>query len=292
MSQSIRPRRSALFVPADNQRALNKINPQLSADCIIIDMEDAVSVANKTSSREMLHKIMADIDTGGRQLLLRINSSGSFEYMQDVAVAASLPIDAVVLPKVEEAEQVQQLANSLPEDMRVWAMIETAKGVLNAANICRAHLKLEAMMVGTQDLGLDLQLRDNGSGSEIIEHCLLQCLLAARAGGLVAIDSVCPDFKNLDPLREQCRRAVGRGYDGKAAIHPAQLLPINACFSPNTGELGQAQAVIKAWNRANEEGKSVANLNGRMIEHLHVSQARMLLARAKEIAKLHGTPDV
>jgi len=287
MSQSTRPRRSVLFVPADNQRALQKINPQLAADCIVIDLEDAVSNDNKGPARAALLQQVAQMDTGGRELLLRINSSDSVDYLEDVALAASLAIDAVVLPKVEHPEQVQQLAQALPADKKVWAMIETARGVINADAICSAHPKLAAMMMGTQDLGLDLQLRPGVNSSQIIEHCLMQCVLAARAAGIAAIDAVCPEFNDLEPLREQCRGAVARGYDGKSAIHPKQLMSINASFSPDPAQLDHAHAIMGAWQEAKAQGLSVAKLDGRMIEELHATQASLILQQAVAIANLH-----
>lgn len=288
MNQPIRPRRSALFIPADKPRALQKITPQLAADCIIIDLEDAVSADNKDAAREALPELLSQIDTGERELLLRINASDTADYMSDVALATYLPIDAVVLPKVEEPEQVQQLADAMPQNTRVWAMIETARGVLNAAAICSAHAKLDAMLVGTQDLGADLQLRPQSHSTETIDHCLIHCLLAARAAGVAAIDAVCPEFKDLTLLREQCHKAVAFGYDGKSAIHPAQLPTINARFSPEPAQLEQAQAIVEAWQQASAQGLSVASLNGRMIEHLHATQASAFLARAEAIQKLHG----
>lgn len=285
MADNYSPRRSALFVPADNARALKKIGPKLPADCFIIDLEDAVSLANKSAARAALGPMLSNLDTGGRELLLRINASDSFDYIEDLALAATLPISAVVLPKVESPAQVQQLAQSLHPDQCVWAMIETAKGVLQAEAICESHPKLDAVMVGTQDLGLDLQLPPGAGRSPIIEHCLMQCLLAAKAAGIAAIDSVCPDFKNLETLSQECRDAAARGFNGKAAIHPAQLLPINACFSPELLQLDRARAICDAWRVAEEQGLSVASLDGRMIEHLHFIQAESLLNRARAIEK-------
>lgn len=292
MPSSTRPRRSCLFIPADNQRALQKINAQLPADCIVIDLEDSVSQENKAPARAALPEFVANVDTGGRELLLRINCSDSFDYIEDLALAATLAIDAVVLPKVEQAEQIQQLAQALPGDKQVWAMIETARGVTRADAICSSHPKLAAMMVGTQDLGLDLQLRLGAQSSAIIDHCLIQCVLAARAAGIAAIDAVCPEFKDLDPLRAQCRSAVDKGFDGKAAIHPAQLLPINASFSPEPGQLDQARAILDAWQTACDQGLSITKLDGRMIEELHATQASLLLQRAAAIQQLHGEVSV
>ncbi|MGB0867817.1 MAG: HpcH/HpaI aldolase/citrate lyase family protein, partial [Granulosicoccaceae bacterium] len=242
-----RPRRSALFVPADNQRALQKIGPSMAADCVIIDLEDAVAKAKKAEARQRLPALLSELDTGGRELLIRVNATDDADHEPDLALVANLPVDGVVLPKVEQPTQVQALAKALPDHIRLWAMIETAQGVLSAAAICQAHSKLDAMMVGTQDLALDLKLQPNTSSSQMIDHCLMQCVLAARAAGMCAIDAVCPDFKDLDPLRIQCRKAVNLGYDGKSAIHPAQLEIINQSFSPSDEELNQARAIVHAW---------------------------------------------
>ena len=289
MTQQPRPRRSVLFVPADNQRALQKITPNLAADCVIIDLEDAVSQANKASARAALPQVLADIDTGGRELLLRINACDDANYALDIALVASLTIDAVVLPKVEHAEQIEALAQALPDKVGIWAMVETARGVLNASSICDAHPKLEGLMVGTQDLGLDLKLPPGAKAGEMIDHCLMQCLIAARAAGLAAVDAVCPEFKDLGPLREQCDKAVSRGFDGKSAIHPAQLAIINDRFSPDQAQLDEAKAIVAAWDDAEAQGLSVATHNGRMIEGLHAVQARHLLAQADAISALHSS---
>lgn len=289
MTQPLRPRRSALFIPADNQRALQKITPSLAADCVIVDLEDAVSQANKASARTALLQFLAEIDTGGRELLLRINACDDANYALDIALVASLTIDAVVLPKVEHAEQIQALAQALPNNVGIWAMVETARGVLNVSSICDAHPKLSGLMVGTQDLGLDLKLPPGAKSGEMIDHCLMQCLIAARAGGLAVIDAVCPEFKDLGPLREQCDKAVSRGFDGKSAIHPAQLAIINDSFSPDGAQLDKATAIMAAWDDAEAQGLSVATLNGRMIEGLHAVQARQLLAQAEAISALHSS---
>ena len=288
MTQPPRPRRSVLFVPADNQRALQKITPSLAADCVIIDLEDAVSQANKASARAALPQLLAELDTGGRELLLRINACDDANYALDISLVASLAIDAVVLPKVEHAEQIAALAQALPDNVGIWAMVETARGVLNAPSICDAHPKLEGLMVGTQDLGLDLQLPPGAKSGEMIDHCLMQCLIAARAAGLAIVDAVCPEFKDLGPLREQCDKAVSRGFDGKSAIHPAQLAIINDCFSPDREQLDEAKAIVAAWDDAEAQGLSVATHHGRMIEGLHAVQARQLLAQADAISALHS----
>lgn len=288
MNAPTRPRRSALFIPADNPRALQKIGPALAADCVIVDLEDAVSRANKAGARAALPALLAQIDRGGRELLLRVNAVDDPEHAADLALLPELDIDAVVLPKVEHAEQVRRLAQALPETVGVWAMVETALGVLEAREICAAHPRLQALMVGTQDLALDLQLQPNARTGAMIDHCLMQCVLAARAAGICAIDAVCPQFKDLEPLRWQCEQAVGFGFDGKSAIHPAQLALINDAFSADEAQLAQARAIVQAFEQAEAEGLSVANLDGRMIESLHAVQARQLLARAEAIAALHA----
>jgi len=287
MSQPIRPRRSTLFIPADNHRALRKITPALAADCIIIDLEDAVSPSNKAGARAELAQVLADVDTGGRELLLRINAPDTEDYPLDVALISQLSIDGVVLPKVEQASDVQELASVLDDSLSIWVMLETARGVLAAPAICDAHQSIAGLMVGTQDLGLDLRLAPGAGDSDIIEHCLMQCALAARAAGIAIIDAVCPDFKDLDPLKHQCQQAISRGFDGKAAIHPAQLQIINDAFSPKAEQLEQARGLLAAWEQSQQAGDSLATYNGRMIEALHAEQAQQLLDKAKAIDTLH-----
>ena len=280
-----RPYRSVLYIPAANQRAMDKART-LAADAIIFDLEDAVAPAEKPGARELLRAALAQ-DYGGRARILRINGFDTGWGRDDAAFAAGLGAraDAVLVPKVSRPEDLDAVA-AITGDTPLWAMMETALGMLNAAAIA-AHPRLQGMVMGTNDLAKELGSRHRADRLGM-QAGLGLCLLAARAHGLVIVDGVFNAFKDEDGLRAECEQGRDMGFDGKTLIHPAQLDIANAAFAPTEAEIDLSRRQIAAFDAAIAEGKAVAVVDGRIVENLHVETARKTLARADAIAALAG----
>lgn len=280
-----RPYRSVLYIPAANQRAMDKART-LAADAIIFDLEDAVAPAEKPGARELLRAALAQ-DYGGRARILRINGFDTEWGRDDAAFAAGLGAraDAVLVPKVSRPEDLDAVA-VITGDTPLWAMMETALGMLNAAAIA-AHPRLQGMVMGTNDLAKELGSRHRPDRLGM-QAGLGLCLLAARAHGLVIVDGVFNAFKDEDGLRAECEQGRDMGFDGKTLIHPAQLDIANAAFAPTEAEIDLSRRQIAAFDAAIAEGKAVAVVDGRIVENLHVETARKTLARADAIAALAG----
>lgn len=280
-----RPYRSVLYIPAANQRAMDKART-LAADAIIFDLEDAVAPAEKPGARELLRAALAQ-DYGGRARILRINGFDTEWGRDDAAFAAGLGAraDAVLVPKVSRPEDLDAVA-VITGDTPLWAMMETALGMLNAAAIA-AHPRLQGMVMGTNDLAKELGSRHRPDRLGM-QAGLGLCLLAARAHGRVIVDGVFNAFKDEDGLRAECEQGRDMGFDGKTLIHPAQLDIANAAFAPTEAEIDLSRRQIEAFDAAIAEGKAVAVVDGRIVENLHVETARKTLARADAIAALAG----
>ncbi|HHY01695.1 MAG TPA: CoA ester lyase [Paracoccus sp.] len=280
-----RPYRSVLYIPAANQRAMDKART-LAADAIIFDLEDAVAPAEKPGARELLRAALAQ-DYGGRARILRINGFDTEWGRDDAAFAAGLGAraDAVLVPKVSRPEDLDAVA-AITGDTPLWAMMETALGMLNAAAIA-AHPRLQGMVMGTNDLAKELGSRHRADRLGM-QAGLGLCLLAARAHGRVIVDGVFNAFKDEDGLRAECEQGRDMGFDGKTLIHPAQLDIANAAFAPTEAEIDLSRRQIEAFDAAIAEGKAVAVVDGRIVENLHVETARKTLARADAIAALAG----
>ena len=262
MDQTARPFRSVLYIPASKERALEKART-LPVDAIIFDLEDAVAVEEKPAARATLAEALARGGYGPRMKIVRINGLDTDWGADDARAAAGMGCDAILLPKVESADQVQALANRIG-DTPIWAMMETPRGMLNATQIA-AHPRPDRlpMMAG---LGL--------------------CLLAAKAEGIPIVDGVYNAFKDEDGLRAECDQGRDMGFDGKTLIHPAQIATANAAFAPSEAEIDLARRQIAAFEQAEAEGQGVAVVDGRIVENLHVATARATLAKADMIARL------
>lgn len=280
-----RPYRSVLYIPAANQRAMDKART-LAADAIIFDLEDAVAPAEKPGARDLLRAALAQ-DYGGRARIVRINGFDTEWGRDDATFAAGLGdrADAVLVPKVGRPEDLDAVA-AITGDTPLWAMMETALGMLNAAAIA-AHPRLQGMVMGTNDLAKELGSR-NRPDRLGMQAGLGLCLLAARAHGRVIVDGVFNAFKDEDGLRAECEQGRDMGFDGKTLIHPAQLDIANAAFAPTEAEIDLSRRQIAAYEAAIAEGKAVAVVDGRIVENLHVETARKTLARADAIAALAG----
>ncbi|MDR7033823.1 CoA ester lyase [Mesorhizobium sp. BE184] len=290
MTQTYRPRRSVLYVPATNDKALAKI-ATLACDAVVIDLEDAVAPQDKAAAREKLGAIFANRPGKRCEMIIRVNALASEWGSDDLAAAAACEPDGILLPKVDTARDIIEAGDVLddafaPESVRLWAMIETPKALLNIGAIAELGRdpasRLACFVAGTNDLAKEtgvLALPDR----RYMVPWLMQILLAARAGGLDVVDGVFNDFRDADGLARECAEAVAMGFDGKSVIHPAQIEAVNKSFSPSEVALTEARAIRDAFARPENAGKGVIGLDGRMVERLHLAQAERLLAKAGSI---------
>ena len=280
-----RPYRSVLYIPAANQRAMEKAQG-LQADAIIFDLEDAVAPGEKAAARQALATALAN-DYGPRAKIVRINGLAT-EWGQDDARACAKDLaslaDAVLIPKVDSAADLDRIAALIP-DLPLWAMMETPLGMLNAAEIA-AHPRLEGMVMGTNDLAKELNSRFRANRLPM-QAGLGLCLLAAKAHGKIIVDGVFNAFKDEEGLRVECDQGRDMGFDGKTLIHPAQLAVANEAFAPTEAEIDLARRQIEAFDAATAEGKGVAIVDGKIVENLHVETARKTLDRAQAIAAMN-----
>lgn len=284
-----RPRRSALFMPGSNARALQKAKT-LAADVLIFDFEDAVAPGAKARAREQVIDAVNNGGFGARELVVRVNALGTPGFVDDIAAVAGLTVDAVLVAKVESAAQINAALAALDAagaaaTRRIWAMVETPRGVLAIADIAAASERLACMVLGTADLAKALRARPGPGRSELLPALSL-CVLAARAHGLDILDGVHLDLDDDAGLRAACAQARAMGFDGKTLIHPKQIEASNEAFAPSTEELSHAEAIVKAWREERRPEQGVLVVQGRMVEHLHVQEAERTLAMAKAIAAL------
>ena len=286
----IRPRRSLLFMPGANLRALEKAR-ELPAGGLIFDLEDAVAPDAKPAARDAAAEALAQGGYGKRELVLRVNGLDTEWGNDDLRAAARMPLDAVLLPKVETAERVRETVTALdragaPADLVIWCMIETPRGVLAAAEIAAAP-RVAALVMGTSDLTKDLGALTLPDRLPLLTSLQL-VLLAARAHGLTALDGVHLDLADEAGFAAVCAQGRALGFDGKTLIHPKQIAPANTAFAPSMEEVAQARKIIAAHEEALAAGKGIVVLDGRLVENLHVDAARRMLALADAIAELEA----
>ena len=277
-----RPLRSVLYIPASKPRALDKARG-LGVDAIIFDLEDAVSVDEKTASRMILAEALNAGGYGARMKIIRINAFGTPWGLDDAQAAVSMGADAILLPKVSALADLDALAQ-ITGDVPLWAMMETPLGMLNVASIA-SHPKLQGMVMGTNDLAKELQTRHRTDRLPL-QTSLGLCLLAAKAHGLAIVDGVYNAFKDDEGLKIECEQGRDMGFDGKTLIHPAQIDVTNAAFSPTDKEVELARRQIDAFQAAEAAGQGVAVVDGKIVENLHVATARDTLAKVDAIAAL------
>jgi citrate lyase subunit beta/citryl-CoA lyase len=282
----VRPRRSVLYMPASNARALEKARG-LDADALILDLEDAVAPGAKEEARALALAALRAGGYGRRELALRVNGAGTPWGAADLAAAARSGAHAVVLPKVESAEAVRAADAELrghgaPGELALWVMVETPRGVLRVAEIAGATPRLACLVMGTSDLVKDLRARHTPGRLEVLTSLSLT-VLAARAHGLAALDGVHLDLADEAGFEAACRQGLDLGFDGKTLIHPKTIAVANRVFTPGAEELARARRIIEAHEAAAAAGKGVAVLDGRLVESLHVEDARRLLALAAAI---------
>ena len=287
----IRPRRSLLYMPGSNPRALDKAR-SLPADGLILDMEDSVSPDAKQLARE---QIVAALDEGGyghRELMVRINALTTEWGLDDIKAICAAPVapDAVLIPKPSTAADVVEAitafeAAGCPDSVDMWIRAETPLCILNIAEVASAHPRLKGMVLGTSDLSKDTRVRHTPDRLGFIAALNL-CVYAARANGLDVIDGVQLDLENDELLRLSCEQGRDLGFDGKSLIHPNQIAAANSAFAPDAQEIAGARDIIAAFEEAQAQGKGVVVVKGRLVENLHVEEARRLLELADAVDSL------
>ena len=287
MSDTLRPRRSALYMPGANERALEKAKG-IPADALILDLEDAVAPDAKEEARVRVCAAASSGEYGSKEIVIRVNGIGTQWHDADIAAAADAAPDAVLVPKVNSAAEVAALVDALekggaPVSTKLWAMLETPVAVTDAVAICTASERLTVLVLGTNDLAKELQAIAR-PGRAALQYGLQACVLAARQAGKVILDGVYNDIKDEAGFLAECQQGREMGFDGKTLIHPSQLEPCNDVFAPGEAEIESAREIIAAFTEATAAGKGVVTVNGRMIENLHVDNARRILALADAIA--------
>ena len=287
---TLRPYRSVLYIPGSRARALDKAR-SMPVDSIIFDLEDAVALEEKASARATLVAHLAQGGYGVRSQIIRINGLDTAWGAQDLAAISEVRPEAVLLPKVDNAQMISELGAMMDqhegfENTQIWAMMETPRGILNAAEIADAP-RMGGMVMGTNDLAKDLNTRFDPARAPLIA-ALSQCVLAAKAAGIVIVDGVYNAFKDDEGLQIEAGQGRDMGFDGKTLIHPAQVAIANAVFAPSDAEIDLSKRQIAAFETATAEGLGVAVVDGKIVENLHIETARATLAKAAMIAKLEG----
>ncbi|WP_307848105.1 CoA ester lyase [Gordonia sp. SCSIO 19800] len=288
-TETKRPRRSALYVPGDNLRAMEKAQ-SLPADVIILDLEDAVAPDRKAEARRRIVETVDERVFAPREVIVRINALGTEWHDDDLRAVAGSAAAGVLVPKVSSADEVRQLAESLDVysdrgDLELWAMIETPTAVLHTEDIASASERLTTLVIGTNDLlnGLRAQERaDRGT----VSAALQLGLLGARSAGKDILDGVFNAIRDDEGFRAEATQGRALGFDGKTVIHPSQIEPANAIFGPSESDVERARETVAHFEQALADGKSVAVVEGRMIEELHVQESRRILDLAEAINEL------
>jgi len=288
---TIRPRRSVLYMPGSNARAIEKAR-SLPADAIILDLEDSVAPQSKAMARQQVADAVKAGGFGPREVVVRINGLDTQWWLDDLSAIAHAKPDAILLPKVSSPDQFDHIIERLIDigaihELRVWAMMETPLAMLHADRIAAAALdpeiRLTAFVMGTNDLAKDTRTRILPGRAAMLPW-LMTCVAAARAYGVEIIDGVYNDLGNAEGFAQECAQARDLGFDGKTLINPNQIEPCNAAFSPDAAEVAQARAIIAAFDLPENQGKGVVALDGRMVERLHADMARRTVAIAEAIA--------
>ena len=287
----IRPRRSLLFMPGSNARALEKART-LAADGIILDLEDSVAPDAKAAARDQVAAAVTARGFGHREVIVRVNGLDMPWTADDLTAAAAAAPDGILIPKISNAEQLQLIAGRLlsmhtDKRVRIWAMIETPTAIFNvrqiAAAVTDAETRLAGFVMGTNDLAKETRARQLPGRAPMVSW-LTTCVLGAREYGIDILDGVYNDISNTQGFAQECAQARDFGFDGKTLIHPNQIEACNAAFSPTEDEVTQARKMIAAFDRPENRGKGVVQIDGRMVERMHAEMARRTVAIAETIA--------
>lgn len=285
---TFRPRRSVLYMPSSNERALEKAKA-IACDAIIFDLEDAVAPDAKVGARDSACAAVQSGEYGRRELIIRVNGIDTEWHADDIAAASKAGPDVILVPKVNSAEEVHALVAAMeaagaPEHTTLWAMVETPIGMLNALSIAQASPRVTGFVMGTNDLVKELYA-EHVPGRQPVITGLGLALLAARAAGIVIIDGVYNDVKNIEGFLAECEQGRQMGFDGKTLIHPGQVEGANQAFAPSEDAVENARGLIEAWDNRTT---GVVTYNGRMVESLHVESAQRTLSIHEAIAALQG----
>lgn len=283
---ALRPRRSVLYMPGANERALEKAKA-LEVDALILDLEDSVSPDSKIEARERVCAAARSGEYGYRELVIRTNGLDTEWHGDDIAAASKAGPDGILVPKVNSADEIRQIEAALvaagaPESTRIWAMIETPTAIRNVYEIASASDRLAVLVMGNNDLVAELHAVHAPDRAPILTS-LSQALLGAREAGKVILDGVYNDVKNAEGFEAEAEQGRDFGFDGKTIIHPTQIEPANRIFAPSQEAIEHAREIIAAFEEATAAGKGVVTVNGRMIENLHVRDAERILAFAETI---------
>lgn len=281
----MQPRRSILYMPGANARAMEKAKG-LDCDSIIFDLEDAVAPDAKDSARLQVLAALSAGDYGHRELVVRCNGLDTPWGADDLAAFANQSVAALVFPKIESADQVQQIDAGLSaqaSDIPVWIMIETPTAIVDLETFA-GHSRVTALVMGTSDLVKELRATHSQSRSNL-DYALQRCVMVARHFKKEIFDGVHLDFKNLESLAVVCEQGAAMGFDGKTLIHPGQIETANTAFGFTAQAVSHAYAVLEVWQQALSEGRGVAVLDGQLIENLHAQQAQRIVAYSQALER-------
>ena len=289
----IRPRRSVLYMPGSNARALEKART-IAADALILDLEDAVAPDAKAAARGMIAEAIAAQGFGKREVLIRINALDSPWWIDDIAMAGKARPDGILVPKVSSVEDLSAIADRLGDigadmSIKVWAMIETARAVLHAEELAAASqdagMRLAGFVFGPNDISRETRIRMQ-PGRAAMLPMITHCILASRLHGLEMLDGPYGDIGNPSGFAEECAQGRDLGFDGKTLIHPGQIDACNAIFTPPSEEVAQARKIIAAFEQPENAARGVIQLDGRMVERLHADMAKRTIAMHDAIAAM------
>jgi citrate lyase subunit beta / citryl-CoA lyase len=290
---NIRPRRSALYMPGANARAMEKAKT-LPCDAVILDLEDAVAPDAKAAAREQVMTAVTARGFGAREVIVRINGLDTAWWLEDVAAAAKAHPDGILVPKVSEPAHLETVASRLIDiaadhKIHVWAMIETPLAIINAAEIAAMardrEIRLAGFVMGTNDLAKETRAKQVPGRGPMLSW-LATAVLAAHAHGIDVLDGVYNDIADAEGFRRECAQGRDMGFDGKTLVHPSQIAPCNAAFSPSDDEIAQARRIIAVFELPENHARGVVQMDGRMIERMHADIARRTVALADGIAAL------
>jgi citrate lyase subunit beta / citryl-CoA lyase len=291
----IRPRRSLLFMPGSNARALEKAR-NLPADGLILDLEDSVAPEAKAKAREQIAQAVTARGFGKREILIRTNGLDTPWWADDVAMAGAVEPDGILVPKVSSVQDLDKISSRLKEigagtKVKVWAMIETARAVLDADRLAASagdpRTRLAGFVFGPNDISRETRIKMRPGRSTMIPM-IINCVLAAHAHGLDMLDGPYSDIGNLDGFAAECAQGRDLGFDGKTLIHPSHIDACNAIFTPPPEEVAEARKIIAAFEKPENASRGAIQLDGRMVERLHAEMARRTIAIADAIAAMGG----
>jgi citrate lyase subunit beta / citryl-CoA lyase len=289
----IRPRRSLLFMPGSNARALEKAR-SLAADCLILDLEDSVAPDAKAKAREQIAQAIAAKGFGKREIWVRTNSLDTPWWRDDAATAGQAKPDGILVPKISTVDDLHAIAARLDEvgadpAIKVWAMIETARAVLDADKLGAASrdpkARLAGFVFGPNDIARETRIRMMPGRAAMIPM-ITHCILAAHAHGLEMLDGPYSDFSDAAGFAEECKQGCDLGFDGKTLIHPSQIEACNAIFTPPAAEVAEARKIVAAFELPENATRGAIQLDGRMVERLHAEMARRTIAIADAISAM------